>query len=291
MFFQRLHSEFGKTYGEIGHMVGLSTQQISNYVAMCRLFEDSFLEENPEVVTDLHGVTEHHARALSRVTDQQARANLLRMVRAQNLSVRDVENVVTKLRAWFSETGPPRVTDDPLFKRELADEFVTQESEDIQRIKDIIHSKFRLAQMRDFPSFEKLYLFGKGYTIFPFLDRDLLEEEQAILFKKSWIHSFMPHMSWSIQQIKVRMMAEDSAVAMVRMSYQNKANPKQEIKLRGTMVLVRRSARWRIFHEHWSMPDSNPLLGDFCRQIEGRQRGRNAPGKYRELSRQAVGQP
>jgi len=115
VIFERFNVEFGKTYEEIGKMVGLTKQAISNHVAMLKLFNAQYLVENPDLVPILHEITEHHARVLARAEDVNDRASLLRLTQKDKLSVRDLSNLVFHLRSWFHS--------DPKKENESADDF------------------------------------------------------------------------------------------------------------------------------------------------------------------------
>ena len=53
LIFERMNREFGKTYEQIGRMIGISKQHVSNYLAMLRLFDPDVLSSNPEILNSL----------------------------------------------------------------------------------------------------------------------------------------------------------------------------------------------------------------------------------------------
>ena len=51
--FQRLRTEFGKTFQEIAQLVGYSESHVCNYVRMLKLFDESVIESNPLLKSEL----------------------------------------------------------------------------------------------------------------------------------------------------------------------------------------------------------------------------------------------
>ena len=99
--FRRMKVEFGRTYGEIGSLVGLSESHVCNYVRMIELFDDDTLRKHPSLITELHKISEHHARILLRVSDMNDRIQMLKLVVSENLSVRDLDRMSQRFRSWF----------------------------------------------------------------------------------------------------------------------------------------------------------------------------------------------
>ena len=76
--FWRMNREFGKTYEEIGKMVGYSSAHVCNFVRMTEMFDDhEDLGNDPSLFSDLQHISEHHARILSRIDNSETRRRLL----------------------------------------------------------------------------------------------------------------------------------------------------------------------------------------------------------------------
>ena len=100
--FKRLCTEFGKTYEQVGQMVGLSKSHVSNFMRMAQLFDDDTMTRNPDLAQELYKISEHHARVLAQIPEQRERMSALRIAAAENLSVRDLQKMIQRLQGWFS---------------------------------------------------------------------------------------------------------------------------------------------------------------------------------------------
>jgi ParB family chromosome partitioning protein len=91
--FQRLIDEFGLTHDEIAHRVGRARPTVTNTLRL--------LELAPAVQEAIGNrqVTEGHGRALGGVADHQLQHELLRVVLAKSLSVRQTEELVRRTRS------------------------------------------------------------------------------------------------------------------------------------------------------------------------------------------------
>ena len=97
--FQRLIEEFGLTHDEVAHRVGRARPTVTNTLRL--------LELAPAVQEAIENrlVTEGHGRALGGVADHQLQQDLLRVVIAKSLSVRQTEELVRRSRA-LREASP-----------------------------------------------------------------------------------------------------------------------------------------------------------------------------------------
>ena len=91
--FQRLIDEFGLTHEEIAHRVGRARPTVTNTL---RLLE---LAPGVQEAIERRQVSEGHGRALGGVPDHQLQEELLRIVVAKSLSVRQTEELVRRARA------------------------------------------------------------------------------------------------------------------------------------------------------------------------------------------------
>ena len=103
--FSKIHNEFGVNLKEIGRIIGRSESHVSNYIRMTQLFDKTYLVKYPNILRDMCIISEHHARLLLMIEDIDTRVSALKMVVSQNLSVRDLERIIHRLRGWFPRDG------------------------------------------------------------------------------------------------------------------------------------------------------------------------------------------
>lgn len=244
--FATLNTRFNRTYEEIGESLGISKQHVGSYLAMLRLFDQSELVSSPELGEAVYQITEHHARILSRVNDKKTRADLTLMTVKQDLSVRDLANMVAHLRSWFP-TGE-RVDESQILDRDDANA-----TTDVEKITRVVFEKFKLAQSGDFEGFKKLHLVGAGFSLFdsypPF---ERFDESRAISREEEWIHTKLPKYSWKIDDLKITVLGQTALTTLRVKYYRNKEMAKAKRLVRGTLVFVKKDDSWKILHEHWS---------------------------------------
>jgi ParB family transcriptional regulator, chromosome partitioning protein len=256
--FRRIHEQFGITYVGIAKLVGYSKQHVANLVRMTELLDADTLARDPQLMKYLLMVSEHHARVLGELQDQERRANLLKFVVKEGLSVRDLERIVHRLRSWFqlqedSRDGPKgdQSRHATAGDRRLAD--VTE----IERMLRLAESE--LPQIRNFRLFEEMHAFSNGFSIYddspPFLR---LKDEEARTKKRDWFYSLAPKYRASIRDIDVQLFS-DFALATLYVDYVDKENSGTVLTTtRGSVVFIRMEERWKILHEHWSKLESIP---------------------------------
>ncbi len=247
--FATLNTRFNRTYEEIGQSLGISKQHVGSYLAMLRLFDNSDLASNPELGDALYLITEHHARVLSRVNDKKTRVDLTLMAIKQNLSVRDLANMVAHLRSWF----PTKASGGDPEDSQLPEADDVNAATDVEKITRVVFEKFKLAQSGDFEGFKKLHLVGAGFSLFdsypPF---ERFDDTRAISREEEWIHTKLPKYSWKIDDLKITVLGH-TALTTLRVKYfRSKEMVKAKRLVRGTLVFVRRDDSWKILHEHWS---------------------------------------
>lgn len=260
--FERMSKEFGKTYEEIGRTVGISKQHVSNYISMLRLFSPSFLSSNPKLRDVLQKISEHHARVLSRIDDENARADLAFMALREQLSVKELTNMTGRLRSWFgiehmrseSENGKDRVEPNDT---SFADENSKADQDEIGKITKIILDEFRLPHKGDFSSYRNMHLYEEGfsiYTAFPPFGR--FEGSEALVKERKWFHEIAPDLSTKVRDLKIEILGE-VALATLSVMYSGKYfHNLRKMAIRGTIVLCKREVSWKILHEHWSRQDA-----------------------------------
>jgi ParB family chromosome partitioning protein len=90
--FARLIEEFGLTHDEIAHRVGRARPTVTNTL---RLLE---LAPAVQEAIENHQISEGHGRALGGVADHSLQQELLRVIIARSLSVRQAEELVRRAR-------------------------------------------------------------------------------------------------------------------------------------------------------------------------------------------------
>lgn len=173
LIFERMNKEFGKTYEQIGKMIGISKQHVSNYLAMLRLFDPEVLSSNPELLDSLRKMSEHHARALSRIEDVSTKMDLSRMIVKDSLTVKELTNIVGRLRSWFTvgenvESKSHSQNDEKdIWSGALQEEKNDgARDNDVEEITKTVLNEFRLAHKGDFNSYKDIHLFGEGFSIY-----------------------------------------------------------------------------------------------------------------------------
>lgn len=267
LIFERMSKEFGKTYEQIGSMLGISKQHVSNYLAMLRLFDPNVLSSNPELLDSLRTMSEHHARVLSRVNDLNTKMDLARMIVKDNLTIKELTNIVGRLRSWFTVGKNPRSTSSSQNEEEGIWSDGMEEGkrnraqeDDIEEIAKTVLNEFRLARKGDFGSYKDMHLFGEGFSIysaFPPFGR--FEGGDALSKERQWFYEIAPKLSWKIRDLKIDVLGE-AALATLAVSYSGTyLGDPLKMELRGSVVLTKRDVSWKILHEHWSRLDAGSI--------------------------------
>jgi ParB family chromosome partitioning protein len=239
--FSRMNREFHKTYEEIGKSVGYSRSHICNYVRMTDLFDQSLFSSDKELASQLHKLSEHHARVLAQIHDQSSRRMALRMTVNDNLSVRDLQHIIQRLRGWFGNEVPSKHSLGQLPK-----------TTDYRAIQDLLEQEIVLPLEGDFDSFADMHAYEEGFCSFndvPPLDR--LDGKEARRNDRQWFYSMAPRYSAKIFDQRIQVVGS-MALTTFYISYSNKENKQDSIITRATVVCVRISGKWKILHEHGS---------------------------------------
>ena len=263
LIFERMNKEFGRTYEQIGKMLGISKQHVSNYMGMLRLFNPEVLSSKPEVLASIQQMSEHHARVLSRVDDLNTKSDLACMIAKDNLSVKELTNIVGRLRSWFTAVErQPEVIEGGIggekiwFDDNKEIRRSSGQEDEIEEVAKIVLNEFRFAHSGDFESYKDMHLFGKGFSIysaFPPFGR--FEGIEALSKERQWFYEIAPKLSWKIRDLKIDTLGK-AALATLTVSYSGKyLGDSLKMELRGTVVLTREELSWKILHEHWSRQD------------------------------------
>jgi len=246
--FRRMKTEFGRTYEQIGKVVGYSESHICNYARMLELFSDETIAKNPSIISDLHHISEHHARILLRISNEKDRLHMLRLVVSEKMSVRDIQRMVQRFRSWFEDESskfPAQFVEPNDDRRYLGDE--------VLEINRILFDEFKLPKKGDLEAFVHLHSHDGGYSLFnsyPPLKRfdnsDAMEEE------KQWFFGDARLLSAKIRDVRVQLYDQ---FAVATLFVDNVGRPEMKgfwTNIRGTVVLARDKSGWKIIHEHWS---------------------------------------
>lgn len=243
--FRRLLSEFGKTYEQIGDLVGFSKSHIAGYIRMTQLFDDETADRFPEIITDLYKISEHHARVLAQIPDQRERLRALRIVATENLSVRDLQKMIQRLPGWFSSIkGDPDSARSQIERGIL--ESMSNNNEE-SKIQQIVRARFGSSYRDDFQSFTDCHDWSV-YSLFtscpPF---DRFESERAALREKELYGGLSHHLRRKVRDVRIQIFG---SIALVTLTQDHKVGMQKSTK-RGTVVF-RKLDTWKIVHEHWS---------------------------------------
>ncbi len=258
IIFRRINLEFHKTFEEIGKCVGINRQHVSNYISMLDLFDSEQIKSDPSLLEALYCITEHHARVLRRVDDPKTRLNLIRMVCNDKLSVRDLSNVVGHLRSWFKY----RDNEAPVNEKDVRQLIEKNRNDEAEEIARVVTNEFELPRKGDYTSFEKMHLYEDGFSLFSsFPPFERVEENTALDKERDWFFRVAPKLSWQMRNFKVKFV-ENVALATLDVHYSGSIKGRSmNMRVRGTVVLVKRKKSWKILHEHWSgLQDNQELL-------------------------------
>jgi ParB family chromosome partitioning protein len=247
LIFERMNREFNKTYEEIGRLLGISKQHVSNMVAMLRLFDSKTLSDNVDLIEVLQRISEHHARILLRIEDQDTRIKLARMVVEKNLSVKELSRIIARLRSWFPVEEKTESCFDSDAKHRIA------RVKDVEKIEKVIASLFQLPHDGDYDTFKEVHLFGEGFSLYSaFPPYERFEDARAVLKERHWFYEIAPKLSWKINDLKVTFEGH-IALATLIVSYSGTLSGEPfKMDARGTVVLINKDSQWKILHEHWS---------------------------------------
>ncbi|MGI0078109.1 MAG: ParB/RepB/Spo0J family partition protein [Nitrososphaerales archaeon] len=262
--FQRLNKDFHKSYEQIGNLLGISRQHVSNYVSMLNLFSFDYLSSRPGLTESVHKLTEHHARILSRVNDNDARADLVIRTMKEKLSVRDLSRIIGRLRSWFRSNAKPRITEEPF------DDDSSTEALEREKISSLIVNKLRLIHSGDFKSLESMQIFDERFSLYSaFPPFDKVEKDYAMSKVRNWSYEIAPKLACKISDFKVDLFG-DMALSTLTVSYSGLLQGR-ELKMRagGTIISIKRDGEWKIRHEHWSR-----LSGNYPDILQNRQTSR-----------------
>lgn len=257
--FAKMRADFNMTFEGIGKLVGLSKPYVSNLVRMTGLVDEETLAHDPLIRDCMLKISEHHARVLLEIQDRGQRSEMLIFTAREELSVRDLERIVHKLRSWFKPDM--NSGDGSLSKVSESEEILFNEKLDIEEIKRILWAaECDLPHKKDFDQFEKMHAFKEGFSMYddtpPYVR---LKDSAAMRKKKDWFYSLAPNYYSSLRDVDVKVYA-DLALATMYVDYHKPGNSTDDIQMiiRGSVILLRRGDSWKILHEHWSRLDDIP---------------------------------
>ena len=101
--YRKLMEDFGLTQAEIAQRVGKQQSTISNKIRILALPDDI------QALLAVHGLTERHARALLRISDEAERRKLIDKIVKNNLNVKQTEKLVDEFLASQAELKRKRL--------------------------------------------------------------------------------------------------------------------------------------------------------------------------------------
>jgi hypothetical protein len=270
LMFDRMKNEFGFSFAEIGKLIGISRQHVSNYAAMLNLFSPERLSSDPELRESLFKISEHHARILLSVWEESSRMDLALRTIKEGLTVRDLANIVGRLRSWFprkrefQEKNEDRESwmpnSEPVVEAEALDPIRGSgltNNEDYAAISRLIHRLFEFVGDRNYEGYKRFHLFHDGfsmYSVFPPLER--LQGRQAISREYEWFNEIAPRFQFKIQDLSIESLDPVVALSTFTVLCFDKREPGHAaMKMVATMVLRKKWGDWAIFHEHWTKID------------------------------------
>ncbi|MDA4111110.1 MAG: ParB/RepB/Spo0J family partition protein [Thaumarchaeota archaeon] len=268
LIFDRIKNEFSLSFAEIGRTIGISRQHVSNYAAMLNLFSSERLSTNPELRDALFKISEHHSRILLTVSDETSRMDLALQTIKDGLTVRDLANIVGRLRSWFPriddvQEAENRARSPNKFGREIEDDSNENKFEndpEYTAISLLIHKIFQSASDRNYERYKKIHLFRDGFTMysaFPPLER--LQGKQAISREHEWFYEIAPRFRFKIQDLNIEALDTTAAMSTFTVICFDKENPSHPVmKMVATMVLRKKGREWSVLHEHWTRLDLTP---------------------------------
>ncbi len=248
LIFDKMNKACNRTYDYIGNKFGISKQHVASYISMLKSVSDSDLVDNRKINELLYEISEHHARILNRVPDPKLRATLLDKIIREKLSVRELTNIVSRLRSWFAnESSKPLLEDTPSSVSGQLDQFGRWHLISFVWLKKVTLKVSRA-----------IHLFGSGYSLFSSHSQfDRFEDTQALSREQQWFYKIMPKVKYEIEDLKTTMLGRGAALCTMKISYEGHIDPIQPRSIRGSLVLVRKKAQWKILHEHWSKVDES----------------------------------
>jgi ParB/RepB/Spo0J family partition protein len=237
LLIERIHKATGKTYDEIGSLIGRSKAFVSQHIAMLHLFPESVASEE-ERTRVLSRITERHARVLVKVSDNMERWSMAKLVVTANLGVRELER-------HYARFGTPQKTEKSTVDvgevRAVIDCFETGiRTKNLGQILDSISS-------RNFSMFPHLPPFCK-------LDSSKAQDHFCEFLSKS------DRVQYHIKDLNVRIRGA-LAYATLLIEYSVRVVGKVAgTKTRVTLIFEKENESWKIVHGHWSSAHPEELL-------------------------------
>ena len=251
---KRMHL-LGMTYEEISSSVGYSKQHISNLVSMTGLFDEVELSKNPDIASDVFRISEHHARLLLQIRDKEVRYRTMKLVLADNLSVRDLERMIHKLRGWFSAETTSEGHGSQPCRDSVSSACVEGENKvsDEVEIGKLLAAEFELPHNGSFKDFGNLHAFGEGFSMYGYSPPSHKLSDRAARYEaRIWFYQVARLYNAVIRDVDIRFL---NGIALVTcyVDYRNKEDRgKVAFTVRGTLILDYIRNKWKIVHEHWS---------------------------------------
>ncbi len=180
-----------------------------------------------------------------RIDSPETRRRLLRLVVAEELSVRDLQRIVQKFRVWFKSEHKIE-TEESFFKSKFQEDSGATEA----IIKSLMAEE-ELPHEGDFEAFQNLHAFEKGFSMYsnlPPLER--FEGSKALEHEKDWFFTEGLKIKRTVRDVRIQFF---SSVALATLSVdQRQDSGRKNGSERGSVLFVNVGGTWKIVHEHWS---------------------------------------
>ncbi len=210
----------------------------------------------------LFNLTEHHARLLLRVGEHSTRKQLARMVVERKTSVRELGNIITRLRCWFSEY-PER---DPGFLKTPQ----SKENVAIKEITGVLVNHLKLAREGNSEALRKMHLLDEGFTMYDDMPpHTRLEGDSAFSRENEWL-AVTPELTSDVEGLKIDVLGDTAVATMTVLHEGILGGTYVRYRVRGTTVLILRNNVGKLFHDHWSKMDQKDTKGTYPLCTSGR---------------------
>lgn len=253
VYFESLNQKFNMTYEEIGDLFGFGKSHVCNYVHMAQLFDQKLLAKNRSLRSKLFSISERHARVLLEIPDVNKRLELLDIVVSENLSVRELERIVRRLRGWYL-AEEENFGNEQVFDAQRNMDRVTSQS-DLLEVENALKGEFGIACEPSFRSCSEFHAHGPDWSVFSILGPSrLLVGAQSERIHAKWFSTIAPKISPQIKDLRVQFL-DSVAISTCFIRIKSTSNDLKSGEYGGTIILIRKGDRWKIIHQHWSRID------------------------------------
>jgi ParB/RepB/Spo0J family partition protein len=236
LLFRELWQKSGKSYAEIGQLVGRSSAYISQHLSMLRLFSDNVASKE-EIERVLLSLTERHCRCLLKIENELERWNNARFAVNAKMAPRELERYCARFPNRSSPLHDPKEH----IRKLITNALTRQNSKDLGPLFETLSSRDSGIFLSRWPPLR--IMDTKSY------------KEHVINF-----HHGVDSFKEAIEDMYIRILGKMAYVVVLSNCDISMANHRKiEAKIRITFILEREK-EWKIVHGHWSSgtPDHLP---------------------------------